>query len=431
MGKEGYKEVRIGPAQKYIPNKWKVHSLSDVAKFINGKGFSSNDWTEEGLPIVRIQNLNDEEAEYNRYSGEVKERYLLKNGDILLSWSASLGAYKWENGKAILNQHIFKVKPKENIDKEFLYQTLIRSVEKLVQKTHGSTMKHIRKKELDLTYFPYPPLPEQKKIAAILSTVDEAIEKTDKIIDETKQLKKGLMQQLLTKGIGHDEFKEVTVRAKSYLIPDKWEASCLVNCLDFKNGKAFYKVGYTDEGNKVIDLMNISRDGNFQELDDKQKYISEEDFEKYSDYQLDKNDLIIAMSDMSKKLWILGRTAIIPKDDEYILNQRVGKLSYNGNMDIRFANYATNSNYFLRQLRVVAKGTAQKYVNTGEIKNAIIFKPPLPEQKKIASILSSVDSKIQKEKEYKEGLEQLKKGLMQKLLTGKIRVKVEDKDEED
>ena len=157
-------------------------------------------------------------------------------------------------------------------------------------------------------------------------------------------------------------YKEVTVRAKGYLIPNDWEAKNVIECFDFKNGKAFYKVGYTNKGKKVIDLMNISRRGKFQELDGKQKFISEENYKKYSDYKLNKNDLIIAMSDMSKKLWILGRTAIIPKDDEYILNQRIGKLSYNGNMNIKFGNYATNSNYFIRQLKVVAKGTAQKYV---------------------------------------------------------------------
>ncbi|MFP4457925.1 MAG: restriction endonuclease subunit S [Clostridia bacterium] len=211
--------------------------------------------------------------------------------------------------------------------------------------------------------------------------------------------------------------KEVTVRAKDYLIPDDWEANRLIECLDFKNGKAFYKVGYTNQGKKVIDLMNISREGKFQELDGKQKYISKEDYEKYSDYQLEKNDLIIAMSDMSKKLWILGRTAIIPKNNEYILNQRIGKLSYNGNMDIKFANYATNANYFLRQLKVVAKGTAQKYVNTGEIKNSIIFSPPFEEQKKIALILSSVDQTIEKTDEVIEKTKELKKGLMQQLLT--------------
>lgn len=88
---------------------WEVRKLGEVATYINGYAFKPNQWSEKGLPIIRIQNLNDNDALYNYCEEDIPSKYLVNNGDILISWSASLGVYEWLNDVAYLNQHIFKV----------------------------------------------------------------------------------------------------------------------------------------------------------------------------------------------------------------------------------------------------------------------------------------------------------------------------------
>ncbi|MFZ8789300.1 MAG: restriction endonuclease subunit S, partial [Acidilobaceae archaeon] len=189
-----FQETPIGK----IPKDWEVMRATDVAEYINGYPFSPKDWKTSGIPIIRIQNLNDPNAEFNFFDGEIDEIYKVKNGDLLLSWSASIGVYIWKRGDAVLNQHIFKVIPKPKVNKLFLYYALFFAIEQLKRRVHGSTMKHFRRGELETTFLPFPPLGEQQKITEILSTVDEAIQKTDEIIAKTERLKKALMNELLT-----------------------------------------------------------------------------------------------------------------------------------------------------------------------------------------------------------------------------------------
>ena len=415
--KEGYKEVRIGPKKKIIPKEWEVKSLSDVANFINGKGFSSSDWEEEGIPIVRIQNLNDPDADYNYYSGEVKDKYVLEDGDILLSWSASLGAYKWQRGKAFLNQHIFKVEP-TNANKEFLYNTLIRSIEKLTQKTHGSTMKHIRKKDLDLTYFPCPPLPEQKKIADILSSVDQAIEKTDQIIAKNQELKKGLMQELLTKGIGHDEFKEVRIGVKEVKVPVEWEVKNLGEISTVKRGASPRPISdpkWFDNNSNVgwVRISDITRTGKY--LTNTEQYLSKQGIEKSR--FANEGTLILSICAT------VGKPSIL-SIDACLHDGLVGFFDIESNISTEYLYYVLLKNR--ETLKAKRQTGTQSNLNSSLVRRIEIPLPPLEEQKKIANILSSVDNKIQKKQEQKEKLEELKKGLMQKLLTGEVRVDVEE-----
>ena len=188
------------------PKDWEIQSFSHVADFINGAAFKPTDWKTEGLPIIRIQNLNNPNIEFNYFDGKLDERYYVKNGDILLSWSASLGVYRWDRGNAILNQHIFNVKPKGGINEDFLFYISHKAINDLSRKVHGSTMKHFKKRELDEAKVPVPPLVEQRGIVEVLGTVDECIRLTDEIIERAEKLKRGLMKQLLTRGIGHTEY---------------------------------------------------------------------------------------------------------------------------------------------------------------------------------------------------------------------------------
>ena len=266
-----------------------------------------------------------------------------------------------------------------------------------------------------------PPLPEQKKIASILTSVDEVIENTQKQIDKLQDLKKATMNELLTKGIGHTEFKDSELGR----IPKSWDVVPCSEVFDFMNGKAFYSDGYSDSGYRVMDLLNISLGGRLN-ITLKDKFISAELYKKFLKAQLRKDDLIFIMTDITPSLGLIGKTAIIDKDNSYVLNQRVGcfRPRLIESLYIRFFNYLFNSNVMRLQVVRETLGTAQFYINTPSVKNLLLKVPPLHEQMKITSILDSVDRRIDGQETLLLKTQSLKKSLMQDLLTGKVRVTV-------
>ena len=136
--------------------------LGDVATYINGYAFKPEDRGEVGLPIIRIQDLTGNTYDLGFYDGEYPSKIEINDGDVLISWSASLGVYVWNRGKALLNQHIFKVTfDKVEIDKNYFVYAVKYKLDEMVMKTHGATMKHIVKKDFDATRIPYPSLREQ------------------------------------------------------------------------------------------------------------------------------------------------------------------------------------------------------------------------------------------------------------------------------
>ena len=145
-------------------------SLGHVAQYINGRAFKPEDWKTEGLPIIRIQNLNDPRAPFNYFSGPVESRYLVNDGDLLISWSASLDAFIWNRGPAILNQHIFKaVEDSSLVTREYLYFAVRAAMAEIRAHVHGATMQHITRPEFLRIKIPLPALPQQREIASSLA----------------------------------------------------------------------------------------------------------------------------------------------------------------------------------------------------------------------------------------------------------------------
>lgn len=172
--------------------------LGELATFINGSAFKPEEWSTEGLPIVRIQNLNDESSDYNYYNGDCSKKVEINNGDILVSWSATLGVFLWNKGKALLNQHIFKVVfDKVEIDKEFFVYTVSVVLDDMSKHTHGSTMKHIVKSEFDKFPVAYPSIDKQKEFARIAHQSDNSISELRKSIDAIDKVIKSLINENL------------------------------------------------------------------------------------------------------------------------------------------------------------------------------------------------------------------------------------------
>ncbi|SCI85228.1 restriction endonuclease subunit S [Intestinibacter bartlettii] len=185
--------------------------LGDIATYINGYSFKPSDWKTEGTPIVRIQNLTGFNGNYNYTDKEVDSKYKIKRGDILISWSASIGVYEWEGEDAFLNQHIFKVEfNKICINKQYFKYAVEQSLDKAIKFMHGSTMKHITKKYFDNILIPVPNLEQQEKIVKILNKAESLINMKRAQLDYQDELVKSRFVEMFGDPITNSKKLEVT-----------------------------------------------------------------------------------------------------------------------------------------------------------------------------------------------------------------------------
>ncbi len=165
--------------------------LGEVATFINGYAFKPQDWSTEGKEIIRIQNLTKTSKEINYYSGKIDKKYIVETGDILISWSGTLGVFQWYGKTAVLNQHIFKaVFDKLDINKSYFKYVVEKGLQDAVKNTHGSTMKHLTKKYFDNIIVSYTSLKEQQKISRKLDLLSKLISMRQEQLEELNLLVK-------------------------------------------------------------------------------------------------------------------------------------------------------------------------------------------------------------------------------------------------
>ena len=209
-------------------------NLGDVATYINGYAFKPEQRGKKGLPIIRIQDLNGNSHDLGFFDGEYPKQVEINAGDILISWSGSLGVYKWNKGKALLNQHIFKVLfNKIKIDKEYFCYAVKNSLSVMSQQTHGATMKHITKKDFDKVLIPYPSLNTQRKIAQKLNIVTELI-----VFYETEL---SLMEQLI-------KARFVEMFGDPATPGDKFKTCKLGEVADVKSSHRVFSTEFVNEG---------------------------------------------------------------------------------------------------------------------------------------------------------------------------------------
>lgn len=402
-----------------LPKGWKQEPLAKLAYYHNGRAFKPSDWESKGLPIIRIAQITNPDAETDFYSGnDVEKRHLIDDNDLIFSWSATLAVMKWNRGPAILNQHIFKVEEKPEISRDFLLYCLQNSMDSLAGHSHGSTMKHIKKSALDHHSVLVPPLPEQEKIAEILGSVDAAIEATQHVIDQTAKTKKALMTELLTRGLPnrHTRFKPSPFGE----IPENWSLLTLgeisENLQTGPFGSLLKASEYTSDGVPVIMPKDID---DFRIIDTNTARIPEATAERLKKYRVISRDLLFSRrGDLScyalvrshEEGWLCGTGCLIARLKTSVFPEYV----------ITYFSQAV----VVQWLENNAVGQTMKNLNTKILSGLPIALPDYNEQKKIAEILLSFDKRLRIEQKKQDQLKSLKSALMQVLLTGKVRVPI-------
>lgn len=363
--------------------------LGDVATYINGYAFKPTDWSDEGIPIIRIQDLTGNSYQANRLKGNYDTKYEVNCGDVLISWSASLGVYVWTGEKAVLNQHIFKVQfDKVEVDKNFFVHQVERILNNASGEAHGATMKHLTKPVFDSLPFYLPNIEEQKKIANELNKVSNLISLRKQQLSKLDELVKARFVEL---------FGDPIINPKGFPIRTIDEIAIL------NKGITYAPEDVTDEGMIVLRSSNIK--GNVFDLTDLVKIKKEISPEKF----VHENDILMCNRNGSARL--VGKVAMIPKLEE---NMTFGTFMTIVRSDIYnylFTFFQTDA--FREQIKF------QTAVAINQISLPLLasVKVPLPPQELIDefSIFTKQTDKSKFEiQKSLEKLETLKKALMQK-----------------
>jgi type I restriction enzyme S subunit len=197
-----------------LSNGWQRTTLGDLGRYLNGRAFKRAEWRNEGRPIIRIQNLTGSSDTFNYFQGEADDRHVVRHGDLLVSWAATLGAYLWDGPEAVLNQHIFKVESK--IDKRFHKYLLDYKLDELKRHTHGSGMVHITRRAFDSVPVHVPDLGEQRRIVELLEDHLSRLDAADASLGRASRLSSAMIQSALSAGLRgtlvEDDVSEGTAR---------------------------------------------------------------------------------------------------------------------------------------------------------------------------------------------------------------------------
>ncbi len=358
-----------------LPKGWTITSVGEIAQYINGRAFKPQEWEEKGLPIIRIQNLNNDKIKYNYTTKIYEDKYKVEYGDLLFAWSASLGAYIWRSSDAWLNQHIFKVIPFEGVDRKFMFYVLTNTVEHFYSKTHGSGMVHITKSIFEDTQILLPPFPEQQRIVEKIDALFSELDKGVEILQIVKEQLKTYRQSVF-KSAFEGRLPEISnIYFSTRNIVDFFEVSGGLT-KNSKRDKFSLKMPYLRVANVYF---------NFLDLDDiKSIGVTESEVERTL---LFPGDLLFVEGNGSKEQ--IGRVAIWNGELDKCLHQNhIIKGRPNGLMNVKYALYYLMSKNGRDQILTIASSTSGLYtLSINKIKSLVL--PFCSEQQKVIEAIES------------------------------------------
>ena len=391
-----------------IPEGWSVKKLGEIGTFVSGgtpdtekpEYWNGNIvWlTPSEITKLKTRFVSDSERKITKLGLKNSSAVLLPKNSLIICTRATIGDCCINTKEVSTNQGFKNLIPNNNCT-DFLYYLISIHKSDLIRRACGSTFLEISKHDIEKLKYVFPPLAEQEKIAEILSCWDEGIEKLSALIEKKKIQKKALMQQLLTAKIRLPGFTDpwnVKKLGEISLLfsggtPSKEEP------LYWTNGHIKWLSARYIEDNKVIGC----------------DYITEEGLEKSSAKLTYANDIILVTRVSVGKIYFCKESYAVNQDLTVIRSK---------NVNSKFLFFLIKNKQAL--ILEKSQGLAIKGITKEELSNMSFPIPPLAEQEKIADILSKADEEIELLNKKLEAFKLGKKALMQKLLTGQIRVKV-------
>lgn len=393
-------------------------SIADLCDFFNGNGFRPTDWSSSGLPIIRIQNLNGSQN-FNYFSGEPKPRWIVEPGELLFAWAGvkgvSFGPTIWPGPRGVLNQHIFRIEPKEGVDKYWLYLALQVATRRIEANAHGfkSSLVHVHKDDVTNQIVDLPPLPEQHKIAAILRAWDDTLEKLNALRAAKSMRHRGLTMALVFGGWQLDRFRttdEVT-RYRWFQIPNSWscrQIGYLATELSERNG----------EGDQHEVLSCSKYDGFVRSLEYFKKQVFSADLTGYK--KIWRGDFGFPSNHVEE-----GSIGLQNLTDIGVVSPIYTVFRFNPdeiNAEYAFAVLKTELYRHIFEVSTSASVDRRGSLRWSEFSRLPFPVPPLAEQQAIANVLRTSQLELEALTDEIEAVSRQKRGLMQKLLSGEWRV---------
>ena len=375
------------------------------------KWLSNSEVSDDQVNLVSNTDLQITEEGLNNCTAKI-----IPENSVILSCTASIGKVAINNDEMATNQQFNAFEIKKGFNPYFLANQLFYRGGELQAMGGSTTHNHIAVYVLEKFDLNKPPIDEQRRIASVLYNVDQAIQKTEEIIEQTQRVKKGLMQDLFTEGYyTHEEFEEDTFGE----YPANWKKKKLSEILKKGPQNGLYKSSDNyGSGEAIIELPDIYEadkilaHNNFRKLD-----VSDSELEKYG---VENGDIIV--NRVSKQVSGVGKTLRVDFDGRAVFESNMMRMRLDKDQVMtRFFLYATRSTRYRKYIAAVAKHSNQASIDQSSLENFSIVIPSIEEQQEICRVLDSLDSKKKNLKEKKEQLQRLKKGLMQDLLTGSVR----------
>lgn len=414
-----------------IPEGWEVSKLKYLGRYVNGYPFKPDDWGDKGKPIIRIQDLTGSNDSPNYYDGDIDAKYHIKNGDILVSWAATLDAFIWNKGDGLLNQHIFKAIPQEEKITSYFFFWMIKEAMQNMNNDnkHGIFMQHVTLDVFNNFSVPLPPLSEQRRIATYLfqkiSEADIMLDDTLSSITGCKKLKQAVITQAVTKGVrGERVMKDSGVEWIGE-IPAEWRKTQLRHCATIKSGitlgKSYSKDTVLIE-RPYLRVANVQ--GGYVDLNDLAtiEVTPDEDLK----YRLHSGDVLMTEGGDRDKL---GRGCVWHGEIEPCLHQNhVFAVQTNDAVLLpEFLEYLTASDVGRSYFDVTAiKTTNLACTSSSKVLAFTIPLPPIEDQIEIVSFIKKrsleLNKLIMKKELLVQELERYKKSLIYEVVTGKREV---------
>lgn len=418
-----------------IPKHWETFRFIDNVKLRHGYQFRDNDFTDDGIRVVKISqldpkgNLNLTKSSFiasNRLNSFKSIR--IYQDDILMALTGGTIGKIIRVGKIsvplLQNYRVGNFFPdKKKLNKTFLYFLLASQVteEQINYLLNRNGQPNIGKESFKNMFFTLPPLKEQTQIANYLDAKTTAIDKKVSLLQQKikhyKAYRKTLINETVTKGL------DKTVKLKDSgidwigEIPEHWEVKRLKDLSNFINGFAFNSKEYIDSGIPIIRISNISNDINFEEC----KYVDSSYLKLAKDSLIKVNDILVAMTGAT-----IGKNAIYKEEKKALLNQRVGIIRAKKLINNLFLFQLIKSQIFKDYIDLLCGGSAQENISKTQIENFYIQLPPLNEQQQIADFLdaktNTIDNIVNNIETQITTLKELRKTLINEVVTGKVKV---------
>lgn len=408
-----------------VPPGWEPTTIGSIGRVVTGSTPSTLEKTYWGGEIPFISPADFDGSVYVKGTerslssiGASKSRVLPKDS-VLVTCIGSLGGIAMAPSECATNQQINAVVLHEGNDARYCFYNILFNIDDLTKNAGGTTIPIINKSTFERINLLAPPFREQQKIAAILTSVDDVIESTQAQINKLKDLKSGMMQELLTKGIGHTEFKDSPVGR----IPKVWDICKIADVLNvIESGWSPQCESWPAVSGEwgVLKTTAVSWNG----FDFRANKALPIDLEPRPSIQVRVDDILVTRAGPLERVGVVTHVDSVP--DKIMLSDKIIRITVNTRCHSKYLALWLSSNYVQGQFSLHVSGLAQSQTNISQeiLRSPFIALPSLKEQRKISNAISAIESRIIFTEKKLDSLELSKKALMEDLLTGKVRVQV-------